>query len=691
MDSSEFKLDLLQDAKVSSSVTGDGTCASFVSIIADYLCDGQILPEFYPSYYVGKNGRYSLRIDGYNYDEFDGTVYLVIADYDDLDHERTLTNTLASKCFDKLKHFLESSVTDSLYKTIEESTPVYDIAKTLKDKFSSVQRIRFFLFTDAVKSSQIKEIEQDSFNGVQIEKQIWDIARVFKLCCMEDKNQEITIDFLDYMKNGIPCLDTGNFDTNKYRSYLGVIPGTVLADIYDKYGSKLLESNVRSFLSTKVAVNKKIRATLISTPEMFFAYNNGISVTAKEVQISSTSDGIFIKAAKDFQIINGGQTTASIASARYKDKADLSSVFVQMKLTDIQESTPEDSDALIKNISRSSNSQNKVSDADFFASHAFHRTMEQISRHTFAPPAFGAQYQTKWFYERARGQYVQEQMKLTPAKKAAFKLEIPKDHVIKKTDLAKVQNSWLGNPHVVSKGAQTNFISFADYIEKEWESDKNRFNERYFQSTVALILIFQYLEKAISQQPWYQGGYRANIIYYTVALFHNLIKKKYPASDLNLLTIWKKQDVPTPIKENLLELAKIVLDNITSPSRHIANVTQWCKKAECWNSVKEISFELTGIDDYLISNEDEKNEIKNAKRDQKEVNEINDQSEVVKYGASNWKRLNDFVAINNRLVSPSDVTILRIAMQIPNKLPSPYQSKKLLALLNRAIEEGFTK
>lgn len=690
MDSSEFKHDLLQDAKISSSATGEGTCASFVSIIADYLCENQNLPDFTPSYYVGKNGRYSMRIDGYNYDEFDGTVYLVIADYDALDHERTLTNSVATKDFDRLKQFLDASVNGSLYKMIEMSTPVFDIAKDLKDKFSSVQRIRFYLFTDAIKSSQIKEIEQDSFNGVQIEKQIWDIDRVFKLCSSEDAKQAIEINFLEYMNNGIPCLDTGNYDSNKYRCYLGVIPGSVLADIYDKYGSKLLESNVRSFLSTKVAVNKKIRATLLSSPEMFFAYNNGISVTAKEVQLLRSTEGFFITSAKDFQIINGGQTTASISSARYKDKADLSKVFVQMKLTDVQESSVEDSDVLIKNISRSSNSQNKVSDADFFASHAFHRAMEQISRHTYAPPAFGAQYETKWFYERARGQYVQEQMKLTPAKKIAFKKEIPKDHVIKKTDLAKVQNSWLGNPHMVSKGAQTNFTAFADYIEKEWETDKNQFNERYFQSTVALIIIFQYLEKAITMQDWYQGGYRANIIYYTVALFHLLINNKYPTSDLNLILIWKEQDVPTPIKDNLIELAHKVLDCITLPSRHIANVTQWCKKVDCWNSVKKISYEITGLEDYLISNEDEKKEIKNARKDQKEVNEINNQSEVVKYGASNWKKVNDF-ALSKGLISPSDVTNLRIAMQIPKKLPSPHQCKKLLLLLDKVAEEGFSK
>ena len=199
--------------------------------------------------------------------------------------------------------------------------------------------------------------------------------------------------------------------TEQYRSYLCVIPGTVLADIYDTYGSKLLEGNVRSFLSTKVAVNKKIRTTILNTPRMFFAFNNGVSATAMDVVIENTDHGRFITSVRDFQIINGGQTTASLSNARYKDKASLEGLYVQMKLTAIDESSVDEADELIRNISRSSNSQNKVSDADFFASHPFHRRMEQISRHIFAPAVGGAQYQTRWFYERARGQYLQEQRK----------------------------------------------------------------------------------------------------------------------------------------------------------------------------------------------------------------------------------------------------------------------------------------
>ena len=569
------------------------------------------------------------------------------------------------------------------------STPCADLVDFLRLNSKNIRKYRLLIFTDAELSSAVKTVEIDDYEGVPVEGQIWDIDRLFRVCCSEQGRQIIEIDFRQYCPEGIPCLEASTVSTDQYSSYLGVIPGSVLADIYDRYGSKLLEGNVRSFLSTKVAVNKKIRATILNTPQMFFAFNNGISATALDVDIENTDHGKFITYARDFQIINGGQTTASISNARYKDKADLSEIYVQMKLTAIDESSPEESDELIRNISRSSNSQNKVSDADFFASHPFHRRMEQISRLMFAPATDGAQYETKWFYERARGQYLQEQMRLTPAKKKQFELQNPKNKVIKKTDLAKVQNTWRGFPHTVSKGAQTNFASFAEYIDEQWTANDEQFNDRYFQSTCALILMFQFLERQITRQSWYEGGYRANVIYYTVAQFHRLVKQQFPGSDLDLSIIWNRQGLPEPIESSLLALSELVFERITDPKRKIMNVTQWCKRLECWETVKTVKLSLpSNLDGCLITIDQEKDAQRAAKKEQKVVNELNAQIEVMKYTSDQWKSLSEF-AVKNHLVTPTDVSALAIACKIPEKLPNTYQSKRLLALLKKAIEEGF--
>lgn len=691
MDSFEFKKDFLESIKTAAAVTGEGSCAAFVDNVAQYLIDAEVLSDFTPSFYTGRYSRYRCRVDGYVYDDFDNTMNLVIANFDGNDLERTITSSAAMHDFGELNYFLMAALTTNLYKEIEMSTPCADLIDFLRINEKNIRKYRYLIFTDAEMSSSIKTVEIEDFNGIPVEGQIWDIDRLFRVCCSEQGRQIIEIDFKQYCDEGIPCLEASSAATDQYRSYLGVIPGSALADIYDQYGSKLLEGNVRSFLSTKVAVNKKIRTTILNMPQMFFAFNNGISATAMDVTVEDTDHGKFITYARDFQIINGGQTTASISNARYKDRANLNGLYVQMKLTAIDESTPEESDDLIRNISRSSNSQNKVSDADFFASHPFHRRMEQISRHMFAPATEGAQYETKWFYERARGQYLQEQMRLTPAKRRQFQLQHPKNQVIKKTDLAKVQNTWMGHPDVVSKGAQTNFGSFAEYIDDQWNLNEQQFNERYFQTTAALLLIFQYLEKTIPKQPWYEGGYRANVIYYTVALFRILIQKQFPGTDLDLMMIWNRQSLPEQVSLPLIALAELVLQRITDHKRGVANVTQWCKREACWTDVKKINMHLPEeLGSCLITIDEQKSAQKNARKDQKVVNDIYAQTEVVKYPPELWKRLAEFT-VKNHMITPTDVTALTIACKIPSKIPNSYQCKRLLDLLDKAVEEGFKK
>ena len=690
MEVEEFKKDFLEGVKAASVATGEGSCACFVDNVASYLIENEVLPDFTPCYFLGDFGRKKYRVDGYALDEFDGTMNLVIADYNGLDDDRTLTMTFANQTIARAMVLVDAALNSDLADNVDISISASDLIDLLISNRKVIRRYRVYLFTDAKTSSRIKTIEINDFEGVPVEAQIWDLSRLFEVCTSPEV-ESIEINFKDYIGSGIPCIEANVGADQKYRSYLGVIPGELLADIYDKYGARLLEGNVRSFLSTKVAVNKKIRETIINEPQMFFAYNNGISVTAKNVRIENIGGSNYLVAARDFQIINGGQTTASLYNARRNNQADLTPIFVQMKLTEIDEEkvTTDEADELIRAISRSSNSQNKVSDADFFASHPFHRQIEQISKVTYAPAVHGAQYETIWFYERARGQYLQEQMRLTPAKKNAFLLKNPKNQVIKKTDLAKVHNTWLGHPDTVSRGAQTNFIKFADYIDEQWQANDSQFNERYFQSIVALTIMFDYLSAIIPKQDWYEGGYRANVITYTIALFHRLVMKQYPGRDLDLVLIWNRQELPEPIKNALILIAQEVFNKITDPKRPVINVTQWCKRAACWDSVQALKIQLPeDIENCLISSEDNKHQQRLAKKDQNVTKGINAQTEVVKYSAEHWKRLAEF-AVSHHIVSPTDVAALKIACQLPFKIPNAVQSRHLLDLESKARSEGF--
>lgn len=689
MDALEFRKDFIENIKAEAMATGEGSCASFVSSMANYLVDIEVLPDFTPSFYVGtgKSNR-KFRVDGYTLDEFDYTLNLIIADYEGIE-ERVLARTGINQCVSRLSYFVELALKGNIYREVEMSTPCSDLIDLLRTNKDRTRKYKFFIFTDADLSDTIKTIDNINIDGILVESQIWDIDRLFRVCCSDIGRQSIEIDFLEYTSEGIPCLEASCAESEEYKSYLCIIPGSVLANIYDAYGSQLLEGNVRSFLSTKVAVNKKIRETILNSPTKFFAFNNGVSVTAMDVTLQETANGKFIVGAKDFQIINGGQTTASLSNARYKDKNDLSGIYVQMKLTQIGKMEEDKATNLVLNISKSSNSQNKVSDADFFATHQFHVRLEQFSRRIYAPAKAGAQYETKWFYERARGQYLQAQMRLTPAKKKQFMLQNPKEQVITKTDLAKVRNTWSGLPHAVSKGAQTNFTVFASIIEEAWNVNDMRFNEKYYQESVALTILFKHTEILIPKQGWYEQGYRANIVTYSIALLHHLIKKQYKNKVLDLLSIWNKQSVPECVTEALIHITEKVYYKITDSDRPTINVTQWCKREDCWKGVKEIDVALPSrLELALIDVSAERISEREAVVDQKIESDMEIQAQVLKYSKEQWIKILKF-SQEKKLVTPEEETVLKIAGRIPEKLPSPNQCKRLLLVLERVQSEGL--
>ncbi len=690
----EFRSDFIADVKASATATGDGSCASFVDEAAGYLEDNDLMPDHTACYFTGEYRRKRFRIDGFAYDDMDCTMYLITADYTGTDDERTIQRATANQIISRAMLFVEAALhpSSSTFESVDISMPVNDLIDLIRSEYKNIREFRVIIFTDAVMSSRIRSLETEDFYGIPVDGQIWDLGRIFEVCTNTD-TESIEINFSDFGCKGIPCIEANVGEGQKYKSYLGVIPGTLLADIYDKYGGRLLEGNVRAFLSTKVAVNKQIRNTILTRPEMFFAFNNGISVTAKDVKIEKLSGSNYITSARDFQIINGGQTTASLYNARKTNNADLSKIFVQMKLTEIDEENTkvEEADQLIRDISKSSNSQNKVSDADFFAAHPFHRQIEQISKSVLAPAAHGAQFSTRWYYERARGQYLQEQMRLTPSGRKAFLLKCPKDQVVKKTDLAKVQNTWLGHPDTVSKGAQTNFLKFADdYVKDQWEKNSNQFNEKYYKDTISLIIMFNYLTQSVSKQPWYQGGYRANIVVYTIALFHQLIKKQFPGRDLDLSTVWNRQEVPDPIKKSLNVIAEKVFYQITDEKRPVMNVTQWCKRSACWDGVLTLQIDLPDeLGNYLISIGELKEAAKKSSRSQRVDSGINAQKEVVALPVSYWKELTAFSVKYGIAKSPSDATALKMACGMPGLIPNAVESQRLLRIKKNAEDAGF--
>ena len=692
MELEEFEEYIQLEVETECTINGESNTAVFAQKIVGMMQDAEVLSdsEYMPVFYENvsqKRGR-KMRIDGYLFDEADHSFYLFICDMD----AETMTKTQSETNFKRLLVLADDVLHTDLYLDVDPSRPESEMMDVLRKERENIVKYKLILLTDASKSSRIQSIENREIDGRPAECQIWDIERIYNLYMSQQEAEDIVIDFTEYIPEGLPCLLADQND--KYNSYLGVLSGQLLADIYDKYGSRLLEGNVRSFLSIRGSVNKKIRATILNEPEMFFAYNNGIAATAKELTFERTGDGIRLVKALDFQIINGGQTTASLASAAFKDKgkADLNKVSVQMKLTEIGEMTNDAANELIHNISRSSNSQNKVSEADFFSTSPFHVQMEAFSRRIQAPAAVGVQYQTKWFYERARGQFVQAQMHMTQAQKKEYTLLFPKKQVITKTDLAKYLNSWNGLPHIVSKGAQANFMSFAVDITAKWEKDTTQFSEIYFKQCVALAILFKYLEQKISAQSWY-NSYRANIVTYTMALFHRDVQTKSKQYDFDLMQIWNKQEVPSSLEPYLIQTAKAVSDFITDPKRPVMNVTQWCKQELCWKRMQE-QIHISLEDQVLIPLLKERTAITKDKKDARKVQEFDSDEKaleaVIKIPAEIWQQIKLDAEKNKLIRTVKEQNALRAAANIPNSMPQSFQAKLLIKFLEHMKENGFS-
>jgi hypothetical protein len=417
---------------------------------------------------------------------------------------------------------------------------------------------------------------------------------------------------------------------------------------------------------------------------MFFSYNNGLSATADSVETEADGTGVRILTARNLQIVNGGQTTASLHAALKHSPENLSNVHVQIKLTVVP---PDNSEEVVPFISKYANSQNKVSAADFFSNHPFHMRMEGYSRRVYAPPAQGGSRQTRWFYERARGQYQVERAKLGATDRRRFDAEHPKPQLFAKTDLAKVELSFRKKPDTVSKGAQKNFAAFAADIGEAWAASDKKYDETWFKRLVAKVIIFRALEKAIPRQEWYPGGYRANIVTHGIAKLVHDVDERDKVLDLD--RIWNEQSVPAGLMACLLTACEAAADVITDPDNGIRNITEWAKKQACWARVSRLEVDYGGgLDEYLIAPEEAKAAVRDGRREEAMVSGIEAQAKVIELGGAFWGRLREWAA-PNRSFSLKDDGILKACSQQDRRLPSEKQCILAVEILGRAREEGY--
>ena len=679
----DFLHDFRQEIMANIEANSGFLPSEFTQQFADELIDAGVIDGFEPRHYRLPTG--GMRVDGNWFN--DASLDIFITDFANRETLQSLTQTDVSAIFKRAEKFFTASVEKNLYASLEETSEGYGLARMIADRRSQFSKVTFYLISERVLSERVKDLSDKKYKTWTFSYNIWDLSRLHRLRTSHGAREALVINFAEMTGNGLPCLPA-HLTSATYKSYFLVMPATVLAELYGKYGSRLLEQNVRSFLQVRGNINKGIRATIMNNPEMFFAYNNGITATARDVETAETANGLVVVSLTDLQIVNGGQTTASLFHTNRKDKASLENIFVQMKLSVIDE---EKSEEVVPKISEYANTQNKVNAADFFSNHPFHVRMEDSSRRLWAPAQQGAQRETKWFYERARGQYADAQSKLTPGEQKRFQAEYPKLQMLTKTDLAKFENVWDGYPVSVNQGAQKNFANYAGQISQEWDKNPDQFNEFYFKRAIARAIIFRRTEKLVSAQPWYNGGYRANVVAYTIAMLAKVCSSRGQAFDF--IGVWNHQDI-TPATIQAIEItAKLVHDDITHPKGGISNITEWCKRDACWLGLQENLATLMNLlpasfFEELISADEAQDTAHSAVKTQKMRNGIEAQRAVFEIPAETWADIL-LRGQEKRLYSPKEIGILQVATQMPDKIPTEKQAFVLLEILEKAKLEAI--
>ena len=680
----DFAKAFFQDVLAESDAAGQFVEDVFFQKICEHLMETGELESADRVLYKGPP-RAGIRVDGYGGDPADDdsdTFSLLIADFHQAEGIERLARGDMNASFRRLTNFLRHALSQKWRNALEESSPAFGLADLLSKRWNRIRRVRLFLITNRELSERVDGREADEHDGRTITYSVWDIRRLHRQAIVGHGREDIDVNLGQAFGGPIPILPAQQH-VDEHESYLAIMPGEVLAKIYERWGARLLEQNVRVFLQGRGRVNKGIRATLENEPGLFFAYNNGITATAEEIDTADVEGQLLLHRLKNFQIVNGGQTTASLHAA-HRRNVDVSRVFVQMKVSVV---APDRAGSLVPKISEYANSQNRITAADLFANHPFHVRIEEFSRRMYAPSPDGTFRQSKWFYERARGQYADAGAKLTVAGRKKFDIENPRRQLITKTDLAKFVQVWKERPHEVSLGAQKNFALFAKDVSQDWTKSENSFNEAWYREVVARAIVFKATEKIVSAQPWYQGGYRANIVAYSIAKIAHDVTKNGRAVDFQ--AIWRRQAIPTAFKDALVAVAEPVHAVLIDPHEGISNVTEWAKKQACWKRVSDLAVDWPRpFWDSLNPTDERQDEDRGARKIQRELNKVNTLVAVVNAGPEFWA---DVLAWGDlrELLNETDRGVLGVVAGRNGKVPTDRQAKRAVQTLNRLQEEGY--
>jgi|SRR5665647_1205063 len=642
-----------------SDENGDSKENKFTEYVMEILADAGETEGVRLCPYTKENKfeNTQFKINGYALEEGFENIDIFISHYIDTND----TYRVLKVDFDKLVKWSTAFINAALkgyLDEIEPSTEAYGLATILRQQRNDIVRIRIFLLSNGeIPHDPPKDFKLNKLDDILFKFEIWDIERLHRLSQSKSNREPIEINFEEMMGDVIPCLEMPT-KNELYECYLAIVPGNILSTLYRNYGTRLLESNVRAFLQQTGKVNQGIRDTIRFKPHMFLTYNNGLATTAQEVKTKRTESGqLVIISIKDFQIVNGGQTTASLfhTSRKYKE-ADISNVFVQMKLTVIKDENKKNETVPL--ISRYANSQNKVTELDLSSNNPFLQKLEELSRTTYAINNEDRNKQSIWFFERVSGQYKEALNKEpTKGKQDSFKLKFPKTQVLVKSDVAKNINIWKLLPFHVSKGSQKNYIIFIREIDKEFKILK--LSRVYWEDIVSNAILFNETDKLFGRKNINAIGdtnIKSHTVSYALSYFHYITDNK-----LDLGKIWRNQKIENELLIELKGLLFFVYNFFTK--LEVALISEAAKSEKTWIKLKENQnhpMNMDVINKYLISEKDFRSRYVINNDEIEEVEKYNTLQKISALGIQFWDGLCLYMLKSNCLTSVQQNYVLSI-------------------------------
>ncbi len=558
---------------------------SFSKIIANYLMDIGKIEDFNECYFYKED--LNIKINGFSFDEDFSTVFLFVSHFENSFSIKKKQNDFAKNLVLSCENFAKKSL-DGFYKKLLSGSEEKKLAKKIYDNENKIKKISINLLTNIYLPNTKKNLSKE-FNKIEFEKEIWDLERIDTIQHNDGERESISFSLSeDFGIDPLQCIKSSS--SSEIDTYLTGINGKVLADIYEKFGSRLLEFNVRSFLQDKVMVNKGIKNSIINEPSKFVSYNNGISIIVDNIEaVNIKGNVIEIDEFNGIQIINGGQTTASIHTVAYKDQ-DLESVrkiTVPLKINHLKRGNTHE---LSENITKFANTQNQIKQTDLTSRNPFNVEIEKIFESTKLP----GEHSRRWFFERMRGDYQVKKLKAFQDihKKKQFMDETPPNRKMQKEEVAKMYMCQILFPYIASKGNQKNYFAFTDHALAIMKAKK--LNSSFVRNIVSTFIIFNELTKI--QKLEGVEGYVSQTSNYTLSyLFHRT------SGRLDLSEVWNNQGI-SPLLNKLLSKWVIRINERIRRSAGDQNISEWAKKKECWDDIKNLSLEIPNQIPYEFRN-----------------------------------------------------------------------------------------